>query len=399
MDFAIALDQNLKTVFSDFDQQSISKSPHLEKLCLIKDNIGKDNISDFTTNLIKGFLLGYTQTFALSHIAPELRREIRVERAQFNYTTQTWVTKTYTLPFILNNYVLLAPRDILTKDENWINKKDLTRDFQAIVDSVSDAEVRSLLNNYFLQNLPPPQKTKKDRDKQPSQEDIAKAVFNTIEKYPYILDYFLKHKEETGDQAQDISKARVAEVYSLFVEEVSVIIAKLSEETEFYETPKDTLESAYQRVLFLKNVVENKDGYRVFYKDGNPIKREADVHVMYRLTWYAAPEAVSREANEGRGPVDFVVSNGAKDKSLVEFKLASNSKLKQNLESQVEIYQRAHDTDKKIKVILFFSEEEAIKTHNILKEIKLENEKYIVMIDARNDNKPSASNAKKISEE
>ena len=49
---------------------------------------------------------------------------------------------------------------------------------------------------------------------------------------------------------------------------------------------------------------------------------------------------VNREVNNGRGPVDFKVSKGSKDTTLVEFKLASNTKLKKNLENQVEIYKK-----------------------------------------------------------
>jgi len=57
IEFARALTDNLNGIFSDFDKQTISQSPHLEKLCLIKDNIGRDNISDFVTNLIKNIYL------------------------------------------------------------------------------------------------------------------------------------------------------------------------------------------------------------------------------------------------------------------------------------------------------------------------------------------------------
>jgi hypothetical protein len=44
-------------------------------------------------------------------------------------------------------------------------------------------------------------------------------------------------------------------------------------------------------------------------------------------------------------------------------------------------------------VILFFSYDDEQKVRAILKELSLENEKYVVLIDARNDNKPSASKA------
>jgi len=180
-------------------------------------------------------------------------------------------------------------------------------------------------------------------------------------------------------------------VHSLFVEELSSFIHQLSSKTQFYKRSGDTLSESYERVLFLKNVIENKDGYRIFYYKGEPIKRESDVQIMFRLTWCASPSAVTREANEGRGPADFVISRGAMDKTVIEFKLASNKKLAQNLENQVDIYKQAHDTDKSIKAIIFFSSEEEEKVRKILKDLGLSKEKYVVLIDARKDNKVSAS--------
>jgi len=115
---------------------------------------------------------------------------------------------------------------------------------------------------------------------------------------------------------------------------------------------------------------------------------------MYRLTWFATISDVTREANEGRGPVDFKISRGSKDKTLVEFKLASNTKLRQNLEKQVEIYKKAHDTDKSIKVIIFFSLDEETKVKKVLEDLGIDKEKYVVLVDARNDNKISASRVK-----
>lgn len=43
---------------------------------------------------------------------------------------------------------------------------------------------------------------------------------------------------------------------------------------------------------------------------------------------------------------------GASNKSLIEFKLASNRKLKQNLAKQVVIYEKANEITQSIKVIV-----------------------------------------------
>ena len=77
---------------------------------------------------------------------------------------------------------------------------------------------------------------------------------------------------------------------------------------------------------------------------------------------------------------------------MVEFKLASNSKLRQNIAKQVEIYKIANNTNKSIKAILYFDETEYRKVVKTLKELKLENDKSIILIDA--GRKISASNVK-----
>src|SRR3546814_5862768 len=85
--------------------------------------------------------------------------------------------------------------------------------------------------------------------------------------------------------------------------------------------------------------------------------------LLYRLTWFASPLDVNREVNNGRGPVDYKVSMGNADKTLVEFKLARNTKLKANLKSQVQIYEVANDTKSSITVILYFTDGERSEEH------------------------------------
>jgi hypothetical protein len=102
---------------------------------------------------------------------------------------------------------------------------------------------------------------------------------------------------------------------------------------------------------------------------------------------------VNREVNNGRGPVDFKVSKGSVDKSLIEVKLASNTRLKQNLENQVEVYEKANGIRKSVKVIICYTAEDRSRLERALKELALTGEESIVVIDARADNKPSGSRA------
>ena len=115
---------------------------------------------------------------------------------------------------------------------------------------------------------------------------------------------------------------------------------------------------------------------------------------MFKLTCYGSKYDINREPNNGRGPVDYKISNGAIDISLIEFKLAKNAKLKQNLKNQLEVYKKSNNTNNGLKVILFFTKDEEIRVKKIIKELGMENDNNIILIDARNDNKPSASNVK-----
>ena len=81
---------------------NISQSAHIEKIMLLHEGSGKDKISDLTVNLIKEYLLEYTQAFAIKNIRDELKKQMWVERAYFNYETECFVSKEYVLPFIVN---------------------------------------------------------------------------------------------------------------------------------------------------------------------------------------------------------------------------------------------------------------------------------------------------------
>ena len=219
------------------------------------------------------------------------------------------------------------------------------------------------------------------------------AVGRTLRQFPLLIDRYIRFKEDNGDQAVAISDDKVKEVEGLFISQVSTLIDKLREIGDFYSIPGDTFEEASKRVLYLKQVIENNDGYRFFYIKGKPVQRETDLHLLYRLTWYAASDDVNAEVNNGRGPVDYKISRGSKDSTLVEFKLAANSKLKNNLAKQVAVYQKANQTKKSIKVIVYFSGDELTKVLRIMKELALKEGPDLVLIDAQ-PNKTSASNVR-----
>jgi hypothetical protein len=381
--FAIALHGALRQIFHDFGAETISHSSHLEKLCLIQPGVGKDNISDFTTNLIKSYLLDYTQTFAHSHLRTEQCARFQVARAAFNYSTKTWATKPYYLPRHGADYILLTPEDMLTRDETWISHADMVRRFDQLPVAVPDDQLRAQINRYFQQEL----------GLEPNAKQRAKAVHETVRKFPELIDYYIRLQEEDGDSATSVSEQKVNETRQILISQVRALVERLEQGGEFYEKPADTYADCLARARWFKGYIENQDGYRLINRAGQPFSRESEVQLFFGLIWYRTEFDVNREVNNGRGPVDYKVSNGAFDKSLIEFKLGSNKSLKRNLEKQVAIYEAANRTHVSVKVIVYYTEKDEKRVKGILGELSLTADESIVLIDARSDNKPSASTA------
>jgi hypothetical protein len=140
-----------------------------------------------------------------------------------------------------------------------------------------------------------------------------------------------------------------------------------------------------------KNYIENNDGYKVIGAALKVTRTEDVVQLFFGLAWLDSTYDVNREVNNGRGPVDFKVSKGSTNKTIIEFKLGSNTSLKRNLQKQAEIYGAANNTQNIIKVIFVSTEEESKSVKRILDELKMTNLENVIVIDARSDNKPSAS--------
>ena len=381
-DFAKALARNLTTVFKNFGDETISDGSHLEKLSLLNGGVGRDHLSDFTANLIKGFLLEYTQTFARKHIGADRRRTFMVDRVMFDYESRRWTRGSFDLPFFNGDYVLLTPKEILTRDDAWINQGDLLDQFTQICMSLPDKALRSQANEHFYAQI--------NRRTKANEHRIA--ALKTIEKFHELLDYYIQWKEQHAQDAHRQSNTKVQRTEKQFIDNIKFLVTEHLANSEFYGRG-NSYEESLKRVRYLKHVIEDNGGHQVFYVDGKPVQRESDLHIMFRLTWFDTSLDVNAEVNNGRGPVDYKVSRGRADASLVEFKLARNTGLRKNLEHQVKIYEKASEAQSSIKVIMYFSSNELSRVNRILKALKCEGREDIVLIDASLETKSSASKA------
>ena len=202
--FARALHMNLAQVLSNFGNETISKSSHLEKLCVITQGVGCDCISDFTANLIKGYLLRYTQTFTQTHLRPDQRREFGVQKAYFDFKKKCWCSGKYELPRWKNGYVLLVPEDMLTRYDTWINKDGLLRDLTHLPETIGDSALKGKLVEMLASVCD------EKHPLTPAQREVR--LLNFVSSNPAVIDWYILHKENHKQDAILLARNRMHDV-------------------------------------------------------------------------------------------------------------------------------------------------------------------------------------------
>lgn len=402
-EFANFLYKNISFVL---ENNNISSGKHIEKIMLLIPGSGKDKISDLTVNLIKGYLCEYTEKFTRKHINDKsLAMVVSVDKAEFNYDTECFISKDYYLPYIINEkgkieYVLLTPSDILRRDEQTINRNDFLENYKVIRDSIENDTLRTQVDNYLRKAIIEYHskcESLKKEPKQSEEEKISKRAFEECAiQNKEIYDYYIKLKELQGKEISELAMNEVKEQVNKFITNTELITNVIKKQYVKNSQHNDSLSESIERVRFLKNIFENKGGYKLFYesrKDKVMYSSEKELQILFKFVWRATFYKLDAETDNGDGPADFVVSYGANDSCVIEFKLASNKKLSHVFE-QTKVYEKANNTDRKVIVIFYFCDKEYERAMKVIRENKKESEidKTMFLIDCRN--MESASNRK-----
>jgi len=388
-DFAESLYKNLHKIFSQFGNEQITESSHLEKLCLVEEGVGVDKISDFTINLVKKYLLEYTQSFAKKYIDEKYLSEFSIHKVNFDFKKGLWTDLRFILPKLdvknKKEFVLLVPREILTKEDTWISKNDFLSNDTAIFNTISNDELRTKINKFFYDNLATKLNKRKQPEKDYSKKSRRNALVKTVWQFPELLDYYIKYKEQKKDDALQYHVAK-PEFINFFSDATAI-----REEIKRGKFEKLTsFDDCVARILFFKQKLESNSN-DLFFKD-KPLQ-EKHLRLMFKNVTYGSLFDYNSEVNNGRGPIDFIISYGSNDKIGLELKRASNTKLKQNLLNQGKVYQEDSNLKHVIKIIFFFSDKELVSVNKILKELnKSADNKEIFLVDCRK--KASGSNQK-----
>lgn len=398
--FAKELNKNLSEIFSDLQDTKITKSPHLEKLCLVADRVGADTISDFTLNLIKKYLVTYTQEFCKKNVNSKFLTDFRINKLEFDFKKGIWIDGVAKLPFVYNKkkmkeYVLLTPRDILVKEEDWISKSDFLRHDSTILNKVTNQELRDKINQYFRGLIPIKINKKGKSVPDDSKKNRKLALVETAKKYPIILEYYIKYKEDEGHSVLEINNTDVSLIKEIFYSEVRKIVSELKNNTDFYTIQPSSFEESVKKIKIFRHYLEDRNNCRLFW-DGDTLKKvkEDDVGILLDIIFNESLFSVDNQVNNGRGPADVKISMGSKDSTIIEIKLASNPQMPKNLKNQLTIYKKANGTSNGLYLIVYFTDNEKNKMELLIEELGMTDyvDKNLFLIDCRKKISASKSN-------
>lgn len=199
-----------------------------------------------------------------------------------------------------------------------------------------------------------------------------------------LLDNYLDEEEEY--------LKTLTEWLEIQIERIELLCSPLPKQNGFEED--NSYKEAHRRIGNLKIWIEDQNGHQILPSD-------KEIHEDYLQILFKGVNTIAgssyrfdREVGKERGYVDFIVSKGAADATIVEFKMASNSDLNSNLKHQVPVYKKSNQIDNAITVIFYFSKDERERVISILEKQNRIDDKDIVMIDC-SGNKPSASKVRK----
>ena len=291
---------------------------------LFQPDVGPDRLSDMFANLILEDIKRYT---------------IRINK-KFGICKTNYPEKKFKDEFLINPYknieVLLLPKEILHKipiAEEWHNVNLV---------AIFNQNIRNQVNEIIGEIW-------KDFSTLKKKENISEIFRNN----PVVLSKVITDYIESNSISYDFENDELGFL---------TIARKLSELKLNFNIPnKLTRKKPMQHVLdicdYFKNFIENNKGYELLFEEKTKKPRK---ELSSQLLFFAISQTycethnldISPETNSGRGPVDFKISRGSKEKILVEMKLTTNSKLVHGFTTQIKEYAKAERTNKLILLVI-----------------------------------------------
>ena len=296
--------------------QSGSEQPEIFQLVsLFEDNVGPDRLSDMIARIIYSDIEVYSK---------RIYSELGINAGTFpDYRFENGM--------LINPYkhshLLLLPKAILHELPIARCWDDIDR-----VCSENDA-IREEINEIVA-----------DEWSKMSSSDRKQFLRDTIFKNPEKLSRVIEaYKEET---VETCNLYRTPEYVTGYLKSTYQFPASNSENS--FDAGIEIIENFKQWVEFHRgSSVINGDGIKPSEKLVQIMIHAVAKMFCDKFNWDFSPET-----DKGRGPVDFKISRGAEDKTVIEVKLTSNQECVHGLEVQIEEYAKAEQTNNKIFVVV-----------------------------------------------
>lgn len=285
-------------------------------LPFLEENVGPDRVSDITTNIILPELSSFTER-VLSPLHVPL-------------TPHTIATRTYRLP--TNPFgrrpILLVPHDCL-------RVLPIATDWDSVAAAAAHNEaLRSRVNAHIAEIM----KSATERDKTVVREQ-ARASREAVEA---LLDAVRAVPRSSYDIVADMLGVALPSKAAALTQQHPLTLCL---------RPGATADEIWEVVRAIcshfSHLLERRDIWRLLWHNSKPRKEGAA-----QLLFFAIASSYCRannldltpEAETGRGPVDFKISQGHAHRFLVEIKLSTNPKLVPGFSTQLELYKQGEDT-------------------------------------------------------
>lgn len=326
--FANQLIRTLKEIYD----AGVTEPELFELLGLFQEGVGADRISDMTCRILVKRFASFSERV--------------LAESGFKGKKTKWRFGEYTLPSHpekSNFPILVSPKEFLRdlpvahdfSDIDWVcaENDELRTKLNNVLGSNWRKDIRELgkgqLKSFFIKN-----------------PEILEDIISTFKAQPVKRYDF--EKDPSGEYIWRQKAQQFAADFPL-----ALILPDNPQH-------KDVCQVVEQICDKFKENIEQNGLWEALYNDSKKPRKE---RIAQRL-FYAAADSycdannvdLSRESDAGRGPVDFKLSRGSKDKVVVEAKLSTNKDLLNGFQNQVEIYKKAEKAHKAYYLVIQVSD-------------------------------------------
>lgn len=299
---------------------------------LFQGGVGCDRISDLITFILEDNILEYSHNVFSNF--PQIKKE-HIKGGK------------YLLPInkFNNKPILLIPKQILRPLPIALDFYDIDMVCQ------ENDNVRKDINNIVSNTL-------KSR-KRMTKEEIRYFFLNNKAFRKILINSYKASSNKTYDFSSDplgeiIWYNKTKEYINKFPLDLSNFIAN-NQYTNIESIAKEICKH-------FRSLIEKNGLWKLLYNDDLKPKREESAQLVFFGVASNICEQnnidLSREVNNGRGPVDFKLSKGQKEKFLIETKLSTNKNLIHGLKKQLTTYMEQEKAQKSIFLVLEVSSEQ-----------------------------------------